>query len=843
LANANGIASMTYGKSTAGGPAGWEIARRHPDWFKQDAAGRIIGTYNTDIFARWDSLPQFAGRDWYYLYPDLTNPVALDHGIDEILNSSVEYGWDGVRFDGDFTWVGSGEVAAFNQRRMKERIWAKLPNYVFGFNEGYGPPETDPATWPHSLRETLAGGGHWMNEGIRHYGYATNGVYASYQEYWQGMNRDANQLRQLGASYHLIYDAPRDLRGTYKVVLGTAAGAHPCYGDTAWIPGCANWGRYLTRWSAFVWDVNLRNRPDTDVEITAQSPLWHVIKERVADTKTTTTVVQLIVPPSTLDVKDEKVQVGPTAGPVMVRVRIPAGETVTRAAALAPEHPDEALALPVTRQGAWAVVTVPEVKLWTMVVFERAGAFTVPAYPKFTEPPDPAKVAEGRKTTGKLIRDPLRPDLPNPEAGAKVQVLEMEHIYQTCAKVEKDRDASGGACVRVDHTMSNSTVISHAVYRNVFPGHFRATYRMKLKSTTGDDGKPIWAGFGLYVYLGTKQLWLKEVEPKDFKTPGQYEDFTIEFDFLGEGSTITPSAFWRGQQAGGTIYVDKITLEQLSTYNDAQIAEKLKYVERIVQTPGGAPGLDVLVVNGLYHDKYRLPAALLQFGDVLDRTPQPAAAPAAPDAPKDAPLPAGDVYVTYATVDVTENDATLSGYPKTYEELCAYDVVVLVNADAAWFGFPGRAALRDYVKAGGGLLVLGGSATLGQGAFANTFLDEMLPVTVAAGRDIASTGKPLPLKPAATGLARALPAEVWQTPAYLYWRHLVRPKPEAQVHLSAGDAPVLFTGTYGQGRVAAFTGTVLGEPAGKEGPFWQWKGWPLLMHNALRWLAQMPAGK
>ena len=50
------------------------------------------------------------------------------------------------------------------------------------------------------------------------------------------------------------------------------------------------------------------------------------------------------------------------------------------------------------------------------------------------------------------------------------------------------------------------------------------------------------------------------------------------------------------------------------------------------------------------------------------------------------------------------------------------------------------------------------------------------------------------------------------------------------MELLAGTEPVLFSSSYGKGRVAVFTGTVLGEPVGKEQPFWQWSGWPLLMH-------------
>ena len=822
MAKANGIASVTYGKGTAGGPAGWELARRHPDWFTQDMLGRPVGIYDTAVFARWDSpvgeaFPKTErfDRGWWYLYPDLRRLDTLDWGIDQLIKSTEEYGWDGVRFDGGFTYnSGNDEVATRNLRRMKERIWAKYPHFAFGENYSYTLSNPDPAAISHSTRELITAGGHYMQEGIRQWMYASNGRYKTYRDYWQRESASADILRQIGATYHFIYDARATVAGQYKFVLGTVAGAHPVYGDSAVAPGCANWGRFLARWSAYVWDVNLRNLPDTEVQVGGN--LWTAGKARVVDAKTAATVVHLIVPPTQDEVQAPDVALGPPAANVLVRVHLPARDQVLRAAAIAPEQPDEPLLLPVAREGEWASVTVPEVKSWTMVVFERAGTFTVPTYARFTERPDPAQVKAGVESgVSRLIRDPLRPDLPAPAEGNPVRVLEMENLYQTQAQVEPDPDASGGACARIDYTMTNSTVISHAIFGNVTPGHYRATYRLKLKSKTDAAGKAIWAGFGLYVSLGAKQVWLKEIGPDDFATPGKYQDFAVEFDFLGEGSAINVAAFWRGQQAGGTVYADKVTLEQLAAFSDADLAAKLKYVPRIDLTPGGTPGLDALVVNGLYSDLHRLPEAL----------PPPA-------------------RVTCATVQVGENAAALTGYPKTYEELCAYDVVVLVNADASWLGFPGRAALRDFVKAGGGLLVLGGNYSLGQGGFASTFLSDLLPVSVAPARDVQPVSPPLALRPAPSGLARALPASLWKVPPVLYWRHRVALKPEAQTHLLAGSESVLVTGAYGRGRVAVFSGTVLGQPAGKEQPFWSWAGWPPLMRNTVGWLARTePEGR
>ena len=135
-------------------------------------------------------------------------------------------------------------------------------------------------------------------------------------------------------------------------------------------------------------------------------------------------------------------------------------------------------------------------------------------------------------------------------------------------------------------------------------------------------------------------------------------------------------------------------------------------------------------------------------------------------------------------------------------------------------------------------------AYLGQGQLKGTFLEDMLPVTLAAAeaKDVRRAEKPLPLVRPANSLVGSLPDELWKEPAHLYWRHLVQRKPGARVELLAGTEPVLFSSSSGKGRVAVFTGTVLGEPVGKERPFWQWNGWPQVMGKMIAGLAPGNSG-
>ena len=80
-----------------------------------------------------------------------------------------------------------------------------------------------------------------------------------------------------------------------------------------------------------------------------------------------------------------------------------------------------------------------------------------------------------------------------------------------------------------------------------------------------------------------------------------------------------------------------------------------------------------------------------------------------------------------------------------------------------------------------------------------------------------------------------VPAALWKQGPVLYWRHVIAPKLGSSVALYAGGEPVLVTGQVGQGRVAVFTGTALGDRKGTELPFWEWQGWPVILGDTVRW--------
>ena len=78
----------------------------------------------------------------------------------------------------------------------------------------------------------------------------------------------------------------------------------------------------------------------------------------------------------------------------------------------------------------------------------------------------------------------------------------------------------------------------------------------------------------------------------------------------------------------------------------------------------------------------------------------------------------------------TRDEAELrGGFPRTAEELFAYDAVILDDVEAAFFSPDQHDLLRRFVAdRGGGLLMLGGVDTLESGRYSNTALAAALPV-------------------------------------------------------------------------------------------------------------------
>ncbi len=198
----------------------------------------------------------------------------------------------------------------------------------------------------------------------------------------------------------------------------------------------------------------------------------------------------------------------------------------------------------------------------------------------------------------------------------------------------------------------------------------------------------------------------------------------------------------------------------------------------------------------------------------------------------------GDLLLDKSYFSTSWRGDRLTTFPATEAEMLQYDAVVFNNVSATPLRESGEALLRQFVTKGGGLVVLGGFYAYGEGAYQDSVLAELLPVTMAGAFDV----KRLPAAGAIVPGAQVpgLLELPWEGREVVLWLQDLQPKPEAVVALHAEveagkRAPFLVIGRAGEGRVAACAGTVYGEaPPGKT-EFWNRPEWPAYLAAVLRW--------
>jgi 3D (Asp-Asp-Asp) domain-containing protein len=203
---------------------------------------------------------------------------------------------------------------------------------------------------------------------------------------------------------------------------------------------------------------------------------------------------------------------------------------------------------------------------------------------------------------------------------------------------------------------------------------------------------------------------------------------------------------------------------------------------------------------------------------------------------------------------ISNPDELANGFPVRPEDLFGYSGIIIGSVDADYFTPLQQELLREYVdRRGGGVLFLGGRASLSDGGWAASSLNELLPTFLPAGRNNFHRN-PATVELTAAGVESPVTrllddpeknAERWRKLTYLAdYEDAGNPKPGATVlaTMNAGrrKLPLLITQNYGHGRTAVMAtgGTwrwqmseALGDPS--HDTFWR---------QLLRWLVAESPG-
>ncbi len=822
----HGIKVVTYGKAAAGGIAGFERYRRRPD-LAPYSNGRFYSENYSAAFLDWIAalgpphpheprpvpgtpeemeksgytgsaafqrfLPQ-GGQNWCSIWYDCADPEVAAIGIGELVGSAQMFGFDGVRFDGEF-WAGryrkldgswnvdeKANLEAMNValvQRMKRECWAAKPGYLFGYNAG-----TD-ITWsipldntPATFREKCKDDGLIANEAMAFPGDVP------WLQYCRTVRREAEIVRYYGGHY-ATYAFNRSANNLYNCILQYGLRAHLMNAYVG--PGWEWVTRSATRFSRLLWDDSLttwRGAGDA-LKVSGSRPIWWQEFAAVGDCPEggTRYVIHLYNPPeSPTTLGKEQLPAQPATNVTVrwanLRGLRQAWVVDMQATAAEPSKP------------ANGVFAIGEVPYWKILVVDVT---TPKPAPVWEQPP-------GGKPTGPSAAELQIAPPPATEGESWRTVVEPERWGggEDVAERLPDPDASAGGAVRGKPGGKTGPMAYTYEYPRI-PGRYRCTYRLKVADNKVDapvfqlvTNRSVQSPFpgvgGLYGET-------KTLKATDFKQAGVYETFTTEFDYADYGF-MGCGVNYLGGVAG---WWDNLIIDLIRPWSDEELAEHYRSFQRpegLTKTDDGV--LDVLVVRGLFNRLYQIDAAL----KTLPHAKQ------------------SDAYTSYHPQQGTR----LQGYDWDWQPIWQQDVIVLADVETKGLNYGQVLLLSEWVKDGGGLLILGGPVTLGQDDNMKRAWPLLLPVELSGPWELCKCEPPVKI----AGMGDA---------AVLY-RHLVKPKPGAQVTLQGeGGEPLLVQHPYGQGRVAVFAGTVLGEASAGTKAFWEMPEWVAQLAQTVRWLS------
>lgn len=400
----HGIKAIFYAAWWSNG-TGIETFRKHPDWFLyDDDTGRGGGC---DIEAYKQAKKLIAeGKEGEGLQksgggaaPNWADPRVVDAGLDSMRESIRMFGWDGVRWDGEYQMTYLWDKMDIHGRKVKdlykdmdetntrilrqiiERFRREEPQFVWGYNN-----EMNPRMWgtnpPKAQAYKLKQGGSLMWESPRTANEAMNPNH-TFGEYSTNTCEMADYCRERGG-YFMQFPAGAGWVGTvhdriYKTIIPVVAGS-TVYGNSAWLgDSIGQYNKFIARYCSLWWDDKVRSvhQPERFLKVEGSGPIWwkDYVDARPAGWGKRDLIIHLVNEPVNKVIGPEVTGRMPA---IQTNVRVAldrqAGGRVQQAWWLSPEPDAVCQPVDVVREGAADTVVVPRLQCWSVVVLRVAGA-------------------------------------------------------------------------------------------------------------------------------------------------------------------------------------------------------------------------------------------------------------------------------------------------------------------------------------------------------------------------------------------------------------------------------------------------------------------------------------
>ena len=247
-----GIFCITYGKACASGLPGLQYAHRYPARMNVFGAfGFAHESCRVDIIDRMlegryrkHGVHEDFWQSWISCWTHFSNLDAENYGCDEIVRSARLLGWDGVRYDGHFTWWQDPPGCAKTVQYCADRIRKQIPGFAIGYNY-MGPRHHTPegAFTDVELAACASDGGMIMSEVYR-------GLLGDVKVNIGHLQAGGDFVRLHGGYWLAILDNA----SIWNEALVMAGGARPMGGGAL--------RKFGTRFSACIFDPAMRRLQD-----------------------------------------------------------------------------------------------------------------------------------------------------------------------------------------------------------------------------------------------------------------------------------------------------------------------------------------------------------------------------------------------------------------------------------------------------------------------------------------------------------------------------------------------------------------------------------------------------
>jgi hypothetical protein len=363
-----GIFCISYGKACAAGVPGLDYAFKHPEqmhvfapagFAHEDISVDVLDRMAEKRFRRHGFDEDFWQR-WISCWTQIGNKEAMDFGTDEIARSAKQFAWDGVRYDGHFSYWQNPEMAARVVKYAADRLQKQVPDFGIGYNY-FGPDHDTPegASTDPELAAAATGGGLMMSEVFRNYRLEVTHNILHLQSVGDAVRRHGG--------YFL---AINDMQNKWNSALVLAGGARPMGGSNR------AYNKFATRFSAFTFDPGLRRLQAPErilAPVGDPGFLWgsFIYERKVSETKSQL-VLHLVNVSKALNFQGgEKLPITGENDPlenVAFTLKLPAGYKAERVFAC----DDYENFTPQAATLAGATITIPSLKVWTLAVIDLA---------------------------------------------------------------------------------------------------------------------------------------------------------------------------------------------------------------------------------------------------------------------------------------------------------------------------------------------------------------------------------------------------------------------------------------------------------------------------------------